>query len=60
MIRRSPFAKYGAINFSVFLMVAMFSPIHQYPFGMLMVALSIYYIRVALRERKDMFYNATI
>ncbi|SNQ60931.1 O-antigen ligase family protein [Candidatus Methanoperedens nitratireducens] len=43
---RSVFIKYSIIIFTIFLTMSMFAPLHQYPFGMYIIALSLYLYRL--------------
>ena len=49
LIKQSLFARYSLIMFTSFLAMAMFAPIHQYPFGMYVVAMATYLSTIGLK-----------
>lgn len=58
---KSIFIKYSLIIFLIFVQMAMFAPIHQYPFGMLVVSLSVFLFNIGMfNYEKNNICNTTI
>jgi hypothetical protein len=49
LIKQSLFARYSLIMFTTFLAMSMFAPIHQYSFGMYVVAMAVYLSTLGLK-----------
>lgn len=58
---KSIYIKYSFIIFFIFLQMALFAPIHQYPFGMLVISISVFLFNIGIYNyEKNYFRNSAI
>ncbi|MBE8727761.1 O-antigen polymerase [Flavobacterium hungaricum] len=58
---KSLYIKYSFIVFFIFIQMAMFAPIHQFPFGMLIVSLSVFLFNIGVfNYEKNNICNASV
>ncbi len=58
---KNDYIKYSFIVFFTFVQMALFAPIHQFPFGMLVISLSVFLLNIGVNTyKKNNIYNSSV
>lgn len=55
---KSIYMRYSIIVLLLFIQMSMFAPLHQYPFGMMIVSISVFLYNIGIYEKNNIYYSS--